>query len=68
MPQGKWMGMFDYHAIQRLRVKWSIFKTPRVGIPPIHNRDNLERSHNEFERDYKGPQTVLDKDQITTHV
>jgi len=29
---------------------------------------NLGRSHNEIERDYIGPQTLLDKEQITTHV
>jgi len=35
--QGKWMEIFDCHAVLRLRAKWPIFEKLWVG-PPMHNR------------------------------
>jgi len=44
IPQGKEMGMCDYNAVLRLRVKWPIFKPPRVGTAlTIHNRIKTHR-------------------------
>ena len=37
IPQGKGLGMFDYHVVLQLQVKLPVFRKPQVGTVPPSN-------------------------------